>query len=282
MLCGMRQTYRGRHLNGFLHKRGQLHFASSLVTSLVLAYSLIATVIPTADDPLTRYGTPDGTVIRYRRFLLSPDHPRRSALWTIEYLTPAILHGDANRAGIAFKPSLDASPEFRASNDDYALTGYDKGHLVPANDLGAQAAMVETFTLLNVTPQLPDFNRRSWLALENHIRDIVLSEGSHGRVAVWCITCPVYVPPRGVDAVTVKFIGRNMVAIPPFCGKAVLIQRGDASNLECKSWIMPNTDGNSDNLNTFAVTTDEFERRSGLECWRKLPQNVQQRLEAVR
>lgn len=269
-------------MNQFLHKRGQLHFVGGLIASTLLTYGIVTAVIPTADDPLTRYGTPDGTTIRYRRFLLSPDHPRRSALWTIEHLTPAILHGDANRSGIAFKPSQEASPEFRASNDDYASTGYDRGHLVPCNDIGSQAAMVETFTLLNATPQLPDFNRRSWLALENHIRDIVLSEGTHGHVAAWVITAPVYIPPRGVDAVTVKFIGRNAISVPPFCGKSVLIQRGDASNLECKSWIMPNAEGNSDQLNTFAVSTDEFERRSGLECWRKLPQDVQQRLETAR
>lgn len=42
--------------------------------------------------------------------------------------------------------------------------GYDRGHLAPAaNSRGSAAAMAETFTLANISPQVgPGFNRDYW------------------------------------------------------------------------------------------------------------------------
>lgn len=53
--------------------------------------------------------------------------------------------------------------KLRAS--DYTGTGYDKGHLVPNADYGA-----DTFYITNAVPMVPNFNRGVWAVSERHIR----------------------------------------------------------------------------------------------------------------
>ena len=50
-----------------------------------------------------------------------------------------------------------------ASNDDYKKSGYDRGHLAPAGDMGwSEQAMKESFYYSNMSPQNPSFNRGIW------------------------------------------------------------------------------------------------------------------------
>jgi DNA/RNA endonuclease G (NUC1) len=52
-------------------------------------------------------------------------------------------------------------------NNDYTNSGYDRGHLVPNADYGA-----DTFIITNVVPMLSAFNRGSWKKSEKNIRDM--------------------------------------------------------------------------------------------------------------
>jgi len=60
----------------------------------------------------------------------------------------------------------------RASNADYAGTGFDKGHMTPAADAINSTEMSDTFLLSNMTPQEPTLNRESWRLLEEKVRTI--------------------------------------------------------------------------------------------------------------
>jgi len=51
-------------------------------------------------------------------------------------------------------------------DSDYRRTGYDRGHLVPNADYGA-----DTYVINNVVPMNPYFNRRIWAKSENYIRN---------------------------------------------------------------------------------------------------------------
>lgn len=52
------------------------------------------------------------------------------------------------------------------SHEDYQGTGYDRGHLVPSADYGA-----DTYIITNTVPMLPRFNRGAWRISEEMIRD---------------------------------------------------------------------------------------------------------------
>ncbi|HXS59001.1 MAG TPA: DNA/RNA non-specific endonuclease [Hanamia sp.] len=66
-------------------------------------------------------------------------------------------------------PSIEKTQQ--AGNKTYRNSGYDKGHLSPADDFKFdQQAEAESMYYTNVAPQQPYFNEHLWKAVEDHIR----------------------------------------------------------------------------------------------------------------
>jgi endonuclease G len=62
---------------------------------------------------------------------------------------------------------------------DYQKSGYDKGHLTPAEDMSySNESMNDCFYITNITPQVPSFNRGVWKSLESKIRNWTLQYDS--------------------------------------------------------------------------------------------------------
>jgi len=77
--------------------------------------------------------------------------------------------------------SKDPNFEFKlqASNSIYLKSGYDKGHLTPAEDMSYDSiAEAQCFYFTNIIPQNPKLNRGQWKALEDHIRNEALETDS--------------------------------------------------------------------------------------------------------
>ena len=65
----------------------------------------------------------------------------------------------------------DASVQGGARPDDYAGTGYDKGHAAPDGDLSwSQIVEYESFLMTNMYPQHGSLNRGIWKLLETSVR----------------------------------------------------------------------------------------------------------------
>ena len=65
----------------------------------------------------------------------------------------------------------DASVQGGARPDDYAGTGYDKGHAAPDGDLSwTQQVEYESFLMTNMYPQHGSLNRGIWKLLETSVR----------------------------------------------------------------------------------------------------------------
>jgi len=65
----------------------------------------------------------------------------------------------------------DASVPGGATPDDYAGTGYDKGHVSPDGDLSwDQQVEYESFLMTNMVPQAGSLNRGIWKLLETSVR----------------------------------------------------------------------------------------------------------------
>lgn len=73
--------------------------------------------------------------------------------------------GSVSRKGMAFRHTV-GDRVF-----PYAHSGYDKGHLAPAQDFAwCRAAMLATFDYCNALPQAPALNRGAWKKLETKVR----------------------------------------------------------------------------------------------------------------
>ena len=67
----------------------------------------------------------------------------------------------------------DASIQGGPRPDDYAGTGYDKGHAAPDGDLSwSQIVEYESFLMTNMYPQHGSLNRGIWKLLETSVREI--------------------------------------------------------------------------------------------------------------
>ena len=105
-----------------------------------------------------------------------------------------------------------------ARHQDYNRSGYDRGHLCPAQDRSASRAMMKaTFTMSNIAPQTPALNRGDWKRLENTIRN---QAREHDSVSV--VVIPVF-----LDRDT-AFIGSHRLAVPHAFIKAAWLAASDS------------------------------------------------------
>ena len=152
-----------------------------------------------------------------------------------------------------------------AENSDYAKSGYDKGHLAPAADMGWSAlTMKESFYFSNMSPQLPGFNRGVWKRLEELMRSWAID-----NKAIYIVTGPLL--SKGLPA-----IGSNGVSIPNYYYKVVLDYT--QPEIHAIGFVLPNG-SSSASLSTFAVSIDEVERQTGIDFFPALPDDQETKLE---
>ena len=60
---------------------------------------------------------------------------------------------------------------FQTNGKEFLNSGYDRGHIVPALDMKyvSDDAFTSSFTLANISPQIPDFNRNYWKKMEEFV-----------------------------------------------------------------------------------------------------------------
>jgi endonuclease G len=132
-----------------------------------------------------------------------------------------------------------------AGDKDYEGSGYDRGHLAPASDMGWSAAtMSESFFYSNMSPQRPSFNRGIWKKLEEMVRTWAIENSS-----VYVVTGPVL-------SDGLQTIGVNKVSVPNYYYKVVLDYR--EPNIKGIGFILPNS-GSQEELQYYAVSIDSVE-----------------------
>ncbi|XP_052458745.1 endonuclease domain-containing 1 protein-like [Carassius gibelio] len=88
---------------------------------------------------------------------------KRKHLWSIE---PQL---DNPGEGPNMVPDCSRQSSNQAVCDDYKRSVYDRGHLMPVYLASSQDCADATFSLTNVAPQKPCFNRGQWRILEEKI-----------------------------------------------------------------------------------------------------------------
>ncbi len=144
-----------------------------------------------------------------------------------------------------------------ANNNDYNGSGYDRGHLAPASDMGwSSTAMAESFFFSNMSPQVPNFNRGIWKKLEELVRTWAVENKN-----IYIVTGPVLTS-------GLKTIGANHVSVPNYFYKVIL----DYTEPDIKGigFIISNQ-GSKESLMNFAVSIDSVEKLTGIDFFPLLP-----------
>jgi endonuclease G len=154
-----------------------------------------------------------------------------------------------------------------ANDNDYAGSGYDKGHLAPAADMGwSSTTMTESFYYSNMSPQEPGFNRGVWKRLEELVRTWAIENNS-----IYIVTGPVLI--AGLPT-----IGVNKVSVPKYFYKVILDY--NEPSIKGIGFIMTNT-SSGEPLQTFAVTIDSVENLTGIDFFPLLPDDQEKKIEST-
>lgn len=211
----------------------------------------------------------DHEVHEYTGFTLCYRESHECAEWVSYTLTREEAEG-------VFSRSNDFREDERistgsASLEDYRRSGYDRGHLAPAGDMKwSEKSMSDSFRLSNITPQRHSFNDGIWKNLEEQVRRWAKKYGS-----VVVITGPVLEKKNS----SYPRIGENAVTVPEFFYKVLYAEDADGKP-QVIAFLMPQ-ENEGGSIYNYAVTVDEVEKRTGLDFFSVLPDDLEEVLEST-
>lgn len=207
---------------------------------------------------------PAKDLVKHTYYTLSFNKSNEEANWVYYVLTDSMVLKSGEERSNSFRMDKMVVTG-SAKSSDYTKSGYDRGHLCPAADMGFNAiAMNESFLMSNITPQAPDFNRGIWKELETNVRNWALKEH---RLIV--ITGPVFKDNKGT-------IGPDKVVVPGYFFKLVYDATG---NPKLIAFLIPNQKTGRP-LTDFAVPTDKVEELTGFDFFSQLPDDLESKLES--
>lgn len=226
--------------------------------------------IPTASSPDERFYLPiseSQEIIHHSNYSLAYNEEHEQAEWVAYELTKENLKLPNVKRSRNFKADSKVSGR-SALHRDYTRSGYTRGHLAPAGDMAHdQTAMVESFYMSNMSPQLAAFNGGIWNELEQTVRDWAYDNGR-----VFVVTGPV------LNQKIIKKIGDNQVSVPTYFYKVVM----DLDGKEKKGigFIIEN-DRSDVHLREYAVSIDEVEKFAGIDFFPDIMiDNLEEELES--
>ena len=184
------------------------------------------------------------------------------------HLTRDHVYGKNQRSKMQFTEDMDV-PAPRATWQDYARSGYSRGHMCPAGDnKWDEEALRQTFLLTNICPQLYELNAGDWNELEKKCRTWARRYGN-----VYIVCGPIL-----LNKVH-RTIGRNKVVVPEAFFKVVLRLENGGKAGKGIGFIYRNEDVKK-KMSAYVNSIDEVERITGLDFFAALPDNVEKAIEA--
>ena len=213
------------------------------------------------------YGVPSECDILIERegYALGYKNDWKQAAWVMYRLTrDEVLSNEVQRTNIFTKdPCIDS---YYSTPFDYMFSGYDRGHLAPAADMGwSKKSMSESFYMSNISPQKPSFNRGIWSSLESWVRDVAKCETN-----IVVVTGPVVVP----DDMT-NTIGSNKVVVPTAFYKVIYDETPPEKMI---GFVMAN-ECSMVPIKNYVFSVDDIEEITGLDFFNALEDEKEDILE---
>lgn len=180
--------------------------------------------------------------------------------------------------GDPFQPDPLIPSYCRMTESSYSGTGYQRGHMLASADrLASQECNGQTFYMSNMHPQLPGFNSSGiWYNLEGYIRNNYNKDSFRDTL---------YIVKGGTIAEgqynTVMNSGVQLL-VPKYFYMAILCKNSKAGQGGYKAiafWMehKANTDSN---YAAYAVSIDELEKKTGIDFFCNLPDDIESQVES--
>jgi len=209
-----------------------------------------------APDIVNEKLVPKTQEVCYRLYALIHSGISRTPLISAEHLTAEVLKRKRAKRPNNFHPDPNLAPADRAELEDYAGSGYDRGHMAPAGDMPDREPQKESFSLANMIPQDHNVNTKLWEGIEAATRALAKTSGE-----LYVVTGPIF---YGSDLKRIN--GR--VLIPTYVYKAIY----DPRQNQAAAYFAVNTPGNR----YAVVSIAEVEQLAGISLFPALANEVKQ------
>ena len=219
-----------------------------------------------------RIGAPapdDIKVLNRGEFMIGWSPSLRHPVWAAYHVVRDARFDALKRPNFQKDRSVASSP---AAND-YARSGYDRGHLVPNRAIVTRYGPDEqekTFLMTNIAPQRPALNRGPWRELEQRISDLWTAR--YGEI--WVIVGAV--SPTGNRTK----LENTTIDVPE--QYYMLIAAQDKEGVRALAVLLPQTAEVNDFPVHNIVTIKELETATGLEFFPDMPKFLARPLKADR
>lgn len=224
---------------------------------------------------LPEYGA-DEDIVRHTGYTASYNHGTLVPDWVAWELTKgevgALCMNGAYNPFSKGDPSFSRDPDVKppkASREDYAHSGWDKGHMAPRADMRwNQKALEESFYFTNVCPQNHTMNAGAWRKIEEMCRRWATY---YERVYIVC--GPIFKEHR------FGTIGEAGVQVPDAFFKAVAVEV--EGKLKTLGFLVDNDEQNYSPKH-YAVSVDSVEKVIGRNLFPKCPEEVEKEVTWVK
>ena len=209
-----------------------------------------------------------GQILKRSNYTLSFNKSTNLPNWVAWRLDKKKLAARVSRDRYGFIADPDMEGKNAIVTQDYAKSGYDRGHMCPANDSRwSGEAMKESFYMTNICPQNPSLNSGDWHELE---------QACHR----WAEEGPIYIVcgPILYKNESPKYIGKeHKVRVPEAFFKVILagVEKGKPKTI---GFIYKNSAGNR-TLDAYVNSVDQVERITGYDFFPSLPDNIENAIE---
>ncbi len=236
--------------------------------------------VNTPDDPIPtgmvcfageprRVGAPapsDITVLDRGEFKIGWSPSLRHPVWVAYHVPATATHEMGKRPHFSKDRNVASSP----SPQDYARTGYDRGHMVPNRAIVTRFGpdvQRKTFQMTNIAPQRPALNRGPWREMEQRIADLWTAK--YGEI--WVIVGAIPSKDR-------TKLGKSSISIPEKYYMVIASQTKD--DVRVLAVLMDQNANRWDFPVHNIVSVDELERLTGLDFFPDMQKSLQKSLEA--
>lgn len=189
----------------------------------------------------------------------------RHPLWVANHVPAGLRLPESPRPPFKSDPEALNSPK----PNDYARTGYDRGHMAPNRAISTchgTEAQRQSFLLSNICPQKPGLNRGPWRKIEHLITDVWPDKyGDLWVITGACRSSENKRLPSGVE-------------IPDGFYKVIVAHK--KNKLRVLALYMPQESGYGVFPRTKIVSVDELQRLTGYDFLAELPDEIEGELEA--
>ena len=232
----------------------------NLFVALTVSITLLSQTKNGLEIPLKSFDT----IINHSAYSLSFNQKYHQANWVAYQLTRAETSNLFKREN-----KFVSDPLIKGTDNgiDYEKSGYDRGHLCPAADMGfSKITMQESFYYSNMSPQIPGFNRGIWKQLEEQTRNWAIEYDS-----LYIVVGPIF-------SDSMKVIGPHQVVVPNSYYKVVLDNhKGEEKMI---GFVIRN-EGSKNQLQSFVVSIDSVEVLTGIDFFPLLEDTLETKLESL-